>query len=574
VKKVKRAVQAIVDQVLNNESSLVGLTTLRDYDEYTFTHSVNVCIFSVALGRKLGLTKLQLYDLGMSALFHDVGKSRVPLEVLNKEGGLTEEEWRIMQCPPLARRSDAVRSARLRRDPLPRDGRRVRAPHEGRPDGVPQVDPRPHPVDLLEGHCSRRRVRRSDQPARLPDRADSAGSGPQRNVGESAPRVRTPVVVKAFINLIGIYPVGTCVILDTYEVALVHSANPDVAHVHRPVGASGDDKPDGGLLNPGTVVDLSEKTRADTSHAPSSRSPTRSNTVSTSAITLSENAIATRWRALGKSRALIPYLTAGFPHGRRLARRDAARGRSGCRFRRGRRALFGPARRRTGRFSVPTQAALEQGMTVPRVLELIRQAALGVPVIIMTYLNPVLAYGVQTLRQGSARCRSRGRGAHRPSCGRRSRSGAYRDEQLPRPDSAWSRRRLMTRDSKTALSGASGFVYLISRLGVDTERGRTSRPISTPRVQPRPGGEPFVRPLAGRGRLWHRQRRRKRPAAARVGGWRRGGERPDGTRWRKVAYSRDGAPHARARHGGATHEDRAVRRALQSGAGLGGYRRC
>src|SRR5260370_2015590 len=100
VKKVKRAVQAIVDQVLNNEESLVGLTMLRDYDEYTFTHSVNVCIFSVALGRKLGLTKLQLYDLGIAALFHDVGKSRVPLEGLNKEGGLTEEEWRIMQAHP------------------------------------------------------------------------------------------------------------------------------------------------------------------------------------------------------------------------------------------------------------------------------------------------------------------------------------------------------------------------------------------------------------------------------------------------------------------------------------------
>jgi len=100
VKRVKRAVQAIVDQVLNNESSLMGLTTIRDYDEYTFTHSVNVCIFSIALGRKLGLTKLQLYDLGMAALFHDVGKARVPLEVLNKEGGLTEEEWRIMQAHP------------------------------------------------------------------------------------------------------------------------------------------------------------------------------------------------------------------------------------------------------------------------------------------------------------------------------------------------------------------------------------------------------------------------------------------------------------------------------------------
>ena len=53
VKRVKRAVQLIVDQVLNNETSLVGLTTIRDYDEYTFTHSVNVCIFSVALVKKL-----------------------------------------------------------------------------------------------------------------------------------------------------------------------------------------------------------------------------------------------------------------------------------------------------------------------------------------------------------------------------------------------------------------------------------------------------------------------------------------------------------------------------------------
>jgi len=67
----------------------MGLTTLRDYDEYTFTHSVNVCIFSVALAVSSGLTKLQLYDLGMAALFHDVGKSRVPLEVLNKQGGLS-----------------------------------------------------------------------------------------------------------------------------------------------------------------------------------------------------------------------------------------------------------------------------------------------------------------------------------------------------------------------------------------------------------------------------------------------------------------------------------------------------
>jgi len=50
VRKVKRAVQGIVDQVLSNESSMVTMTTLRDFDEYTFTHCVNVCIFSVIIG--------------------------------------------------------------------------------------------------------------------------------------------------------------------------------------------------------------------------------------------------------------------------------------------------------------------------------------------------------------------------------------------------------------------------------------------------------------------------------------------------------------------------------------------
>ena len=53
IKKIKRVVQGIVDQILSDETSLVGLTTIRDYDDYTFTHSVNVCIFSIALGRRL-----------------------------------------------------------------------------------------------------------------------------------------------------------------------------------------------------------------------------------------------------------------------------------------------------------------------------------------------------------------------------------------------------------------------------------------------------------------------------------------------------------------------------------------
>ena len=57
VRKVKRAVQGIVDQVLSDEPSMITMTTLRDYDEYTFTHCVNVCIFSVIIGQTAGFDK-------------------------------------------------------------------------------------------------------------------------------------------------------------------------------------------------------------------------------------------------------------------------------------------------------------------------------------------------------------------------------------------------------------------------------------------------------------------------------------------------------------------------------------
>ncbi|MGH7614785.1 MAG: HD-GYP domain-containing protein [Gemmatimonadales bacterium] len=257
VKRVKRAVQTIVDQVLNNESSLLGLTTLRDYDEYTFTHSVNVCIFSVALGRKLGLSKLQLYDLGMAALFHDVGKSRVPLEVLNKEGGLTEEEWRILQAHPWL---GVLTLFGLRGyGEIPYRGMIVAFEHHMKTDltGYPKsIRPRSLSIfskviavsDGFDAATSRRIYQT------VPIQPDQV----LREMWENPRRGYDPVVVKAFINLIGVYPVGTCVILDTYEVAIVHAANTDVSQVHRPV-VRVVATPDGAILHPGELADLAQR---------------------------------------------------------------------------------------------------------------------------------------------------------------------------------------------------------------------------------------------------------------------------------------------------------------------------
>ena len=257
VKKVKRAVQAIVDQVLNNEASLVGLTTLRDYDEYTFTHSVNVCIFSVALGKRLGFGKIQLYDLGMAALFHDIGKSRVPSEVLNKTGGLTDDEWRLIAAHPWL---GALTLFQMRgQQDLPY--RAVIVAHE-------------HHMKIdLTGYPRPIRERSLSMFSKIVAVADGFDAATSRRSYQTTPltpaqvmmemrdntrRGMDPVVVKAFINLTGIYPVGTLVILDTFELGIVHAVNPIPEMLSRPIVRIISDQ-QGNLMQPGSLSDLAEQ---------------------------------------------------------------------------------------------------------------------------------------------------------------------------------------------------------------------------------------------------------------------------------------------------------------------------
>lgn len=258
IRKVKRAVQMIVDQVLTNEASIIGLTTLRDYDEYTFTHSVNVCIFAVALGRKIGFAKPQLYDLGMTALLHDVGKARVTLDVLNKTSNLTEAEWRLLQTHPW-------------RGALTLFGMRG---YEGIPYRSILVAHEHHMKTDLTGYPRHIRPRSLGLYSRLVAVADGFDAATTRRAYQTIPlepdqvlremwenprRGYDPILVKALINLIGVYPVGTCVILDSFEVAVVSSLSPDRQQLNRPsvrvvLTAEG-----GIVAPPGELVDLSER---------------------------------------------------------------------------------------------------------------------------------------------------------------------------------------------------------------------------------------------------------------------------------------------------------------------------
>ncbi len=234
LRRVKRAVQSIVDQVLNNETSIIGMTTLRDYDQYTFTHSVNVCIFSVVIGQKLGLTKVQLYELGLGALFHDIGKMRIDPEVVNKPAKLNEDEWRQMQRHPVEGLLSLFSMRGLSEVPY----RAMLLAYE-------------HHMKIdLTGYPRNRRAREPTLFSRIVATADGFDAATSKRSYQSQPwppdevlremrdtnsRGFDPLLVKALINVTGVFPPGTTVILDTQELAVVVARNPDPTRVHKPI---------------------------------------------------------------------------------------------------------------------------------------------------------------------------------------------------------------------------------------------------------------------------------------------------------------------------------------------------
>ena len=255
IKEVRHALHDIVDQILDNEASLSGLSTLKDYDDYAFTHSVNVCIFCVALGKRLGLTKAQLYDLGMAALIYDLGMSRIPREIVIKAGELTPKEQQIMESHTWLGALSIFELRDFGEVPV----RSMIAAYEHHIG----VDGTGYPVTL-----------RSREPSifsRIIAVADSfdAATKPRaytdarpadevlRELWNDRELGFDPVVVKALINLLGIYPVGTLVILDTFELAIVHAANPDMSHIHRPTVRIISDV-DGTWLDDPPLADLAE----------------------------------------------------------------------------------------------------------------------------------------------------------------------------------------------------------------------------------------------------------------------------------------------------------------------------
>lgn len=94
---LRDTVNDLVHHILNDDTVFMTLTGIRDIDNYTFLHSVDVCIYTVVTSKALGMSYDEIYDMAMAAILHDVGKCKIPLSILNKPGKLTSDEFEIMK---------------------------------------------------------------------------------------------------------------------------------------------------------------------------------------------------------------------------------------------------------------------------------------------------------------------------------------------------------------------------------------------------------------------------------------------------------------------------------------------
>jgi HD-GYP domain-containing protein (c-di-GMP phosphodiesterase class II) len=201
VRKAKRMVQNMVDVAVEDEGILLGLGTIKDYDDYTYTHSVNVAVLSLCLGNR-------------------IGKVEIPREIVAKPEKLDTGEWKVIRSHPLA----SVRQILKLTASHDLKSEILLAPFEHHMNldltGYPQVHFKKeislfgrilHVADVYDAITSPRVYRRS---ALSPDRA----------LGYMLKRAGTdfdPILLKVFGTMMGTYPVGTLLELDTGERGLV-----------------------------------------------------------------------------------------------------------------------------------------------------------------------------------------------------------------------------------------------------------------------------------------------------------------------------------------------------------------
>jgi putative nucleotidyltransferase with HDIG domain len=217
----RKIIDGLAKLVTQDRTSLMALTALKKYDNYTFTHMVNVSALAMAQARALNVEGPLLREFGFAALMHDIGKVNTPLEVLNKPGKLTNEEFDIMK-------RHVVDGAHiLRRTPeMPALAPIVAFEHHLKQDlsGYPEkIGSRTlNLCTMIVSIADVFDALRSNRPYR-----DGMATNRIRSImGEQGNPQFNQVLLKRFVNLMGLFPVGTLVRLGSDEIAVVTTEHP------------------------------------------------------------------------------------------------------------------------------------------------------------------------------------------------------------------------------------------------------------------------------------------------------------------------------------------------------------
>jgi HD-GYP domain-containing protein (c-di-GMP phosphodiesterase class II) len=216
----KVAVKDCVDRVVANPNAILWLTRLKHQDEYTAEHSVNVCLLSIALGQRMGLAAYELENIGISGLMHDIGKMKVPPEILNKPDRLDPEEFAEM-----ARHTVYAKQLLMGRSDIYPGAVDVAYSHHERLDGKGY----PRGIDSSKISLFTRIVTIADAyDAMTSDRCYKVGMSSMealqiinRNIGTQFDKE----VARQFIGMIGMYPPGYLLEMSNGEVGIILSAD-------------------------------------------------------------------------------------------------------------------------------------------------------------------------------------------------------------------------------------------------------------------------------------------------------------------------------------------------------------
>lgn len=221
MEKVEPLVESMVDSIFRNQDALLPLGRLKEHDHYTFQHSVSVCTLMIAFARGLELDRATIKEIAIGALLHDVGKAKVPENILNKPAKLTEAEFakmksHVVQSIIILQHTPGISQVALD----------VAGQHHERYDGTGYPNKLKGDQISLYGQMG---AIVDVYDAISSDRVYHKGMPPTEALGKLLEWSKfhfDPELVRSFIKVVGIYPTGSLVRLESGRLAIVMEQHP------------------------------------------------------------------------------------------------------------------------------------------------------------------------------------------------------------------------------------------------------------------------------------------------------------------------------------------------------------